>query len=81
MFDPSWVVDRFHVMQKFRAYICRELDQGTQLHAMTRHTLHCFSSYPGARLFRQALSNQKELKQNNIQLFDDALHQIQSRAA
>jgi tRNA-dihydrouridine synthase A len=40
-----------------REYAARELALGTRLHAITRHMLGLMSGRPGAREFRQLLSN------------------------
>ena len=38
-------------------YIARELEQGTRLHAITRHLHGLFHAVPGARAFRRALAD------------------------
>jgi len=69
------------VFTAYREYMCRQLDAGVHLHAMTRHLLNLCSGRPGARRYRQLLSNSSRLKENNISLFDEALAQVYNRAA
>ncbi|MEM9623080.1 MAG: tRNA dihydrouridine(20/20a) synthase DusA [Pseudomonadota bacterium] len=70
-----------HIFQRYRSYMVTQLDQGVRLHAMTRHLLNLCNGRPGARRFRQLLSNSQRLKQNDITLFDEALAQVYQRAA
>ncbi|MFP4520142.1 MAG: tRNA dihydrouridine(20/20a) synthase DusA [Oceanicaulis sp.] len=52
--DP--VHDPADAMFAYRPYIERELERGVKLHAITRHLLGLFAGRPGARKFRQILS-------------------------
>jgi tRNA-dihydrouridine synthase A len=52
--DP--VSDPVDALFAYRPYIEGELSRGTRLHAITRHMLGLFSGRPGARKFRQILS-------------------------
>jgi hypothetical protein len=48
---------------------------------MTRHLLHCCNGMPGARRFRQLLSDNKRLKLNDINLVLEAIDHIFAKAA
>lgn len=47
---------RLEAMEAYLPFIERELARGVPLHAMTRHVLGLFNSWPGARLWRRHLS-------------------------
>ncbi|MGX6647096.1 tRNA dihydrouridine(20/20a) synthase DusA [Maricaulaceae bacterium MS644] len=53
---PDPVSDPVDAVLAYRSYIERELDKGVKLHAITRHMLGLFAGRPGARKFRQILS-------------------------
>jgi len=73
--------DVWTVMAAYQEYIDRELASGTRLHDMTRHCLGMFSGLPGARRFRQLLSDSERLKANDPQLVSAALACVSRRAA
>ena len=81
VFASTNSVSTQEVLTEYRTYMESELSKGTPLHAMTKHLLHCVHAVPGARRFRQLLSDQKLLKTNNLQVFDQALEQVWPRAA
>lgn len=54
--EPDPVADPFEALEACRPYVERELAAGTRLHAMTRHMLGLFAGRPGARRWRQVLS-------------------------
>jgi len=53
---PDPVSDPVDAVFAYRPYVERELDKGLRLHAITRHMLGLFSGLPGARKYRQILS-------------------------
>jgi tRNA-dihydrouridine synthase A len=55
--DAKPAPDIAQVLDVMREYAARELALGTRLHAITRHMLGLMSGRPGAREFRQLLSN------------------------
>lgn len=79
--QPDWQPDMQQIMASYRTYMTKELAAGTPLHKMTRHLLHCFTGIPGARRFRQILSDQKRLQSQSISVLDDALDHLRQRAA
>ncbi len=81
MFDSTHPVSTADVLTEYLTYVEQQLQQGTRLHAMTRHLLHCCNGMPGARRFRQLLSDHKRLKYNDINLVADAIDQVFSKAA
>ncbi|XOV82012.1 MAG: tRNA dihydrouridine(20/20a) synthase DusA [bacterium] len=79
--DSSTSPQVLDVLSVYRAYIKTQLALGEPLHAMTRHLLSVCNGQPGARRFRQLLSDNKRLKHNDINLLDEALAQVFERAA
>jgi tRNA-dihydrouridine synthase A len=69
------------ILAAYREYIEQQLALGEPLHAMTRHMLSVCNGQRGARRFRQLLSDNKRLKDNDISLFDEALAQVFVMAA
>ena len=69
------------ILATYREYIETQLAQGEPLHAMTRHMLSVCNGQRGARRFRQLLSDNKRLKDNDISLIDEALAQVFVMAA
>ena len=54
-------------------YIEREVDNGVQLNAITRHVLGLFQGVPGARAFRRYLSTEAVKRDASAQVMADAL--------
>ncbi len=79
--DPQHRVSTLEVLQSYLPYMERELSRGTPLQAMTRHLLHCCNGLPGARRFRQLLSDSRRLKQNRLDLVQTAIQQVYPEAA
>jgi tRNA-dihydrouridine synthase A len=57
-------------------YIERELERGTRLHAITRHTLGLFRGVPGARVFRRHLATEAVKPGADAAIFRVALAHI-----
>ncbi|MEQ8405670.1 MAG: tRNA dihydrouridine(20/20a) synthase DusA [Oceanicaulis sp.] len=53
---PDPVADPADAVFAYRPYVERQLEQGVKLHAITRHMLGLFAGRPGARKWRQILS-------------------------
>ena len=66
-------LDARAVMDDYMAYMDKELSAGTRLNDMTRHVLGMFAGVPGARRFRQILSDATLLRGNNVELVERAL--------
>ncbi|CAN5214478.1 tRNA dihydrouridine(20/20a) synthase DusA [soil metagenome] len=49
-------VDPFEAIDRYRPYLAARLDEGVNLHAMTRHMLGLMHGRPGARAFRRILT-------------------------
>lgn len=79
--DPTFNPSTQSIVLAYRTYISEQLQMGIRLSAMSKHLLHACSGMPGARRFRQILSDSKRLKENNIGLIDEAIDHIYARAA
>jgi tRNA-dihydrouridine synthase A len=73
--------DPWLLVARYRAYVEREVAQGTPLSDLTRHMLGLFSGVPGARRFRQVLSDSRRLRTNDPDLIDEALASLAPQAA
>ncbi len=62
-------------------YVATELELGTPLHLLVKPLLGLFGGMPGARRYRQTLSDNGRLKRADPRLLDDALNCLQPRAA
>ncbi len=69
--DP--VADVSEGLDRFMAYVAREMAAGTPLVAMTRHILGSFAGRPGARQFRRHLSERAYRKDAEIEVLREAL--------
>ena len=74
-------LEPFGVMAAYVEYMERQLAQGARLQDMTRHCLGLFNCLPGARRYRQTLSDAARLKSNDISLVHEALGHLTARAA
>jgi tRNA-dihydrouridine synthase A len=54
--EPDPVSDPFAALDAYRPYVEAQLANGVRLHSITRHMLGLFQGRPGARRWRQALS-------------------------
>lgn len=69
------------VADAMRPYIERHLDCGGRLHEVTRHMLGLFSGKPGARRWRQVLSERATRNGAGLEVLDAALGEVVRRAA
>jgi tRNA-dihydrouridine synthase A len=69
------------LMADYQSYMNRELANGTRLNDMTRHTLGLFAGIPGARRYRQLLSDATRLRANDLALVSEALSALRLEAA
>ena len=81
LYQTQNLLDLIAVIDQYLIYMQKQLDQGTRLSVMTRHLLHCCGGMPGARRFRQILSDSQQLKRNELSLVHEALTHIFNRAA
>ncbi len=65
-----------NVLFDFCRYIEMELGKGTRLHEMTRHILGAFNGYPGARFYRQTLSEHAYKDGAGTEVLRNAIDQI-----
>jgi tRNA-dihydrouridine synthase A len=71
--------DPHAVMREYMRHIAKELSQGARLNDLTRHALGLFAGRPGARRFRQILSDANLLKTNDLHLVSQALAALTRR--
>jgi tRNA-dihydrouridine synthase A len=83
--DAAPMSSRAEVLHAMLPYIHAQLAQhgpkGLRLNSITRHMLGLMAGIPGARAFRQALSDSKKLSQGNPALLLDALRAVEPIAA
>jgi tRNA-dihydrouridine synthase A len=79
--DGHPALSRPEVLDAMRPYIARHLAAGGRLHAVTRHMLGLFAGEPGARAWRRVLSEGANRPGAGLALIDEALLQMQVRAA
>ncbi|PWE50413.1 tRNA dihydrouridine(20/20a) synthase DusA [Thioclava sp. NG1] len=71
--------DPIDVAQAMIPYIARHLERGGRLHQITRHMLGLFHGKPGARRFRQILSEGATRDGAGVELFESALSAVRER--
>ena len=69
-------LDRRGVLESLYPYIEKELIAGTRLHAITRHILGLFNSFPGARSWRRYISENATKTGAGIEVVQQALTKI-----
>ena len=87
--DDSPPKSRAEVLEAMLPYIYAQLERhgksgvggGLKLNSITRHMLGLMAGMPGARTFRQALSDSKKLAAGNPALLLEALARMQPIAA
>jgi tRNA-dihydrouridine synthase A len=76
---------RMEVLEAMLPYICEQLRQygqyGLKLNSITRHMLGLLAGIPGARAFRQTLSDSRKLAAGDPQLLMEAFAKTQAVAA
>ncbi|MAQ39306.1 MULTISPECIES: tRNA dihydrouridine(20/20a) synthase DusA [Thioclava] len=71
--------DPFDVAEAMIPYIARHIERGGRLHQITRHMLGLFHGKPGARRFRQILSEGATRDGAGVELFESALSAVRER--
>ena len=61
----------FDIAKEMRPYLKKHCEKGGKPHQVTRHMIGLFHGLPGAKIWRQYLSN--TLLHNNIDFYDEAL--------
>lgn len=70
-------ISRRDILQKMTSYIESQLNQGVNLHHMTRHILGLFHGIPGARGWRRVLSTDAVKTDAGIEVVEQALNCIE----
>ncbi|HHI82619.1 MAG TPA: tRNA dihydrouridine(20/20a) synthase DusA [Rhizobiales bacterium] len=68
---------RIDVMRRYMAYMARQLDDGVPLGAMARHVLGLWHGQPGARQWRQIISQNAWRPGAGIAVIEDALAAVE----
>jgi len=76
--DP--VQTPFEAVDAYRPYVEAQLSQGVKLHAITRHMLGLFAGRPGARKWRQTLSERANRPGAGWDVMEDALNAVRPAA-
>jgi tRNA-dihydrouridine synthase A len=71
--DAAPPPDRADVMAGLLPYVRKELENGSQLHHITRHILGLYQGIPGARRFRRHLSENAYKKGAGVSVLEDAV--------
>ena len=79
--DPAFVIDEADCIARYTLYTQLHMSGGERLQPLMRHLLHSFYGQPGARRFRQTLSDHHRLKQGDASILEDALSHIFGDAA
>lgn len=79
--DPAFVIDEADFIARYKLYTQLQMSGGERLQPLMRHLLHSFNGQPGARRFRQTLSDHHRLKQGDASILEDALSHIFGAAA
>ena len=83
--DDTPVKSREEVIKAMMPYMSRQLElygkAGLRLNSITRHMLGLMTGMPGARTFRQVLSDSKRLAMGDPSLLLEALAKMPARAA
>ena len=74
--DTDPVATRKAAVEAYRPYIETHLENGGQLHNITRHMLGLFQGVPGARAWRRVLSEKAGRHGADIAVLDEALAMI-----
>ncbi len=80
LYGAGPAISPFEAIDAYRPYMARQLEQGTGLHAMTRHMLGLFNGQPGARLWRRTLSERAPRAGAGLDVLDAALEAVAMRA-
>ena len=71
IFDEKVIRSPFDIAEEMRPYLKEHFDKGGKPHQVTRHMIGLFHGLPGAKTWRQYLSNTSLHK--NIDFYDEAL--------
>ena len=71
IFGEKVIRSPFHIAEAMRPYLKEHCRKGGKPHQVTRHMIGLFHGLPGAKIWRQYLSN--TILHNNIDFYDEAL--------
>lgn len=74
-------VDPFQAIDRYKPYLAARLDEGMNLHAMTRHMLGLMHGRPGARAFRRILTVEAIGKGAGLEVVDRAVEAVRDAEA
>ena len=74
IFDEKVIRSPFDIAEEMRSYLKQHFEKGGKPHKVTRHMIGLFHGLPGAKIWRQCLSN--TLLHNNIDFYDEALSAV-----
>ena len=77
--DNSPVRSRIEVLEALRPYIAAHINQGGNMHHVTRHILGLFQGLPGARHFRRQLSTEIHRTEQPLALYDQLVEEMANR--
>ena len=74
-------VSPFDAIERYKPYLAARLDEGVNLHAMTRHMLGLMHGRPGARAFRRILTVEGIAKGAGLEVLDRAVEAVRNAEA
>lgn len=80
LFGDGLPVSDADAVRSYEPYIAARLEEGSSLHAMTRHMLGLFAGQPGARQWRRTLSEQGVKKGAGLEVLRAALRSVEEAA-
>lgn len=67
---------RMDILNLYRDYVAEQLDKGERIKNMTRHIIGLYQGQPGARRYRQILSQAIPKDKKEIQFLDEAIQSV-----
>ena len=74
-------VSPYEAIERYKPYLAARLDEGVNLHAMTRHMLGLMHGRPGARAFRRILTVEGIAKDAGLEVLDRAVEAVREAEA
>ena len=74
--EQSDLLTRFEVLEKYKTYMCSELNQGVPLKILAQHIFGLFNGMPGAKTWRRYLSDHIYAKDAGLEVIDEAVKNI-----
>lgn len=76
IFGINEIDSRFDILNSYKDYVAEQLIKGEKIKNMTRHIIGLYQGQPGARKYRQLLSQAIPKDKENIGFLDDAINAI-----